>query len=130
MGKRPMNMSGGDPLFFLDEVKMIRTASLVATSLGSLRRLEIIGRGQNVAPDILLGFAKLADEASAIRDRLVAERAPILDLVAKDPVAKRVAARADTLIGQLEELVDLVARLRAGQDEVVAPETGDHQRRS
>ncbi|WP_374371452.1 hypothetical protein [Dongia sp.] len=125
-----MNMSEDDPLFFLDEVKMIRTASLVATSLGSLRRLEIIGRGQNVAPDILLGFAKLAREASVMRDRLVAERAPILDLVASDPVAKRLAARADTLIAQLEELVDLVARLQAGQDKAVAPETGDHQRRS
>lgn len=125
-----MNMSEDDPLFFLDEVKMIRTASLVATSLGSLRRLEIIGRGQDVAPDILLGFAKLASEASVIRDRLVAERAPILDLSASDPAAKRLAARADTLIAQLEELVDLVARLRAGQDSILSPETGDHQRRS
>lgn len=120
---------GDDPLFFLDEVKMVRTAALVATSLTSLRRLELLGRNQRLQPGILAGFAKLAAEATDIRQRLARDRAPIMALAATDPAARRLVERAETLISQLDELVDLVARLRAGQAAGGMMTGEDHQRR-
>jgi hypothetical protein len=118
-----------DPLFFLDEAKMVRTAALVATALTSLRRLELISRSQQVHPEALDGFGKLADEAIVIRQRLARDREPILNMIDTDPAARRLVERAETMISQLDELIALVASLRAGQMPGDAVPRGDHLRR-
>lgn len=125
-----MTAQRADPLFFLDEPKIARTTALVETSLGALRKLDLLGPGHRLAPEILAGFAKLATEAATIRAQLAVECDPIQHLVATDPAARRLADRAAGLMNGLDELVRLVDRLQARDGTTSRLESGDQNRLS